>query len=182
MVFDCKYEGHSKQKTVLQCQHRKTELHLCKIECRCLAYRSLNGGALIRESDTFLNSPNSTVLGVVSRGCQCFFYAQGYNRPALGPFYSRPHLARSLYRVVLCYTVTLLQNSETTKTFVKLIFDDWKREFEEIFNENNELLTENKELQNSIEFCHNQTIDLKSRDGIIHLSQPIPIPILIPNF
>ena len=43
------------------------------------------------------------------------------------------------------------------------MFKDCKRDIEKLRNENNELCTENKELQKSIEFCHNQTIDLKKR-------------------
>ena len=45
---------------------------------------------------------------------------------------------------------------------VKLIFKDSKGETQELHNEKkNEWCTENKDLQNSIEFCHNQTNDLK---------------------
>ena len=43
------------------------------------------------------------------------------------------------------------------------MFADCKHDIERLRNENNELRTENKELQNSIQFRHNQTIDLKKR-------------------
>ena len=57
----------------------------------------------------------------------------------------------------------LSQNSETIQNFVKLMFEDCKRDIEKIRNENNELRTENNQLQNCKELCHNQTIDLKKR-------------------
>ena len=41
------------------------------------------------------------------------------------------------------------------------MFDDCKREIQDLRKENNYLSDENKKLQNSIGFCHNQTIDLK---------------------
>ena len=57
----------------------------------------------------------------------------------------------------------LSQNCETIQNFVKLMFEDCKRDIERLRNGNSKLRTENKELQNTIEFCHNQTIDLKKR-------------------
>ena len=60
-------------------------------------------------------------------------------------------------------TAFLSQNSETIKNFVKLMFEDCKCDIEKLRNENNELHTENSELQKSVEFSHNQTIDLKKR-------------------
>ena len=54
-----------------------------------------------------------------------------------------------------------LQNRETVNDFVKVMFDDCKREIQDLRKENNYLSDENKKLQNSIGFCHNQTIDLK---------------------
>ena len=60
-------------------------------------------------------------------------------------------------------SVFLSQNRETIKDFVKLMFDDCKREIQDLRKENNELRNKNKELQNSIESCHNQTNDLKRR-------------------
>ena len=58
-------------------------------------------------------------------------------------------------------TAFLSQKSETIQNFVKLMLEDCKRDIEILRNENNELRTENKELKNSIELCHNQTFHLK---------------------
>ena len=55
------------------------------------------------------------------------------------------------------------QNRETIKEFVKLMFDDCKREIQDLRKENNDLRNENKELQRSIEFGHSQTNDLRKR-------------------
>ena len=49
-------------------------------------------------------------------------------------------------------TVFLSQNSETIQKYVKLMFEDCKRDIKKIRNESNELRTENKELQKNIEF------------------------------
>ena len=43
------------------------------------------------------------------------------------------------------------------------MFEDCKRVIEKLCNENNELRTENEELRNKIEFCHNHSIDLTRR-------------------
>ena len=60
-------------------------------------------------------------------------------------------------------SVFLSQNRETNSDFVNVLFDNCKREIQELRMENNALRNGNKELQNRIEFCHNQTNDLKKR-------------------
>ena len=62
------------------------------------------------------------------------------------------------------YSVFLSQNRETIADFVKLKFDVCKREVRNLGQENNEMRSENKLLQNSIEFCHNQTNNPKRRN------------------
>ena len=47
------------------------------------------------------------------------------------------------------------------------MFDDCKLEIQELRKENNDLRNGNKELENSIEFCHNQTNDIKKRIDVL---------------
>ena len=54
-----------------------------------------------------------------------------------------------------------VSKQRNNQEFVKLMFDDCKRETQHLRKENNELRNENKDLKNSIELCHNQTNDLK---------------------
>ena len=58
----------------------------------------------------------------------------------------------------------LSENSVTIQNFVRLMFEDCKRGIEKLRSVSNELRTGNKEHQDSIELCHNQTVDFKKRD------------------
>ena len=49
-------------------------------------------------------------------------------------------------------SVFLSQNREIIKDFVKVMFDDCKREIHDLRKENNDLCDENQELQKSKEF------------------------------
>ena len=127
------------------------------------------------------------VLAVVIRGCQYIFFRAGLTVSLPSVRFSVRFSATScqfLERVVPCsfvvwcivYSATLLysmdvntitvfisQNSESFDTFVKLIFEDFKREIQQLHNKNNELCNENKELQNSNGFWRSKTNDLKRR-------------------